>query len=141
MKSIPLALGAFLLLAFPLVASAAEEDEPAFMRRLFAPDLILENAKAIGLGKDQQRAIMKELKETQLFATETEFAVYEAALTLNDLSDAREIDEEAMLAAARRVFEAEGLIKEAHLRLMIRLRNALTESQRRKLVQIRDGGN
>lgn len=140
-KLIAFVFATLLLLAFPFAASAKEEEDPEFMKRLFAPELILENASAIGLSKEQQRAMIKELKETQLRATGAEFDVYEAALALNELSEAKEIDEAAMLAAARQVFDAERLIKEAHLTLLIRMRNALTESQRRKLVQIRDGEN
>ncbi len=143
-KPVAWLLAAFLLLALPLLlptgAAAEEEDEPEFMQRLFAPELILANAKAIGLGKDQQRGIMSELKDAQLRATEAEFSVYEAALALNELSEADEIDEKAMIAAARQVFVAEGQIKEAHLSALIRIRNALTKSQREKLTRIRDGG-
>ena len=143
-KPVAWLLAAFLLLALPLLlptgAAAEEEEEPEFMQRLFAPELILANAKAIGLGKDQQRGIMGELKDAQLRATEAEFSVYEAALALNELSEADEIDEKAMIAAARQVFVAEGQIKEAHLSALIRIRNALTKSQREKLTRIRDGG-
>lgn len=138
MKSIALLSAVLLLGCIPFGASA--EEDPEFMQRLFAPELILGNAKAIELRPEQRRFMMNELKETQLRATEAQFGVYEAALLLNELSEAAEIDEQAMLEAARQVFVAEGQVKEAHLTLLVRMRNALSSAQRKKLVRIRDAG-
>ncbi len=135
MRSLPLLCAVLLFTALPFAANG--EEDPAFMQRLFAPELILENAKAIELSSSQRQLMMKELKATQLRATEAEFGVYEAALLLNELTEAAEIDEKAMIEAARQVFQAEGLIKEAHLTLLVRMRNALTPAQREKLIEIR----
>ena len=141
-KLVSTLLAAFLLFALPLVlptgAGAEEEEKPEFMQHLFAPELILGNAKAIALTPDQRRAMMKDLMETQMRATEAQFSVYETSLALNELGEADQIDEEAMIAAAREIFDAEGRIKEEHLGLLIRLRNELTKGQREKLTRIRD---
>ena len=139
MKS--LALIPVLLLLTTAPFGAAAEDDPEFMQHLFAPELILGNARAIDLRPEQRQFMMNELKETQLRATEAQFGVYEAALQLNDLSEAAQIDEAAMVEAARLVFAAEGQVKEAHLTLLIRMRNALSPGQRAKLVKIRDAAN
>lgn len=136
MKLLALLSALLLLGAFPFGASA--EEDPEFMQRLFAPELILGNAKAIDLRSEQRQFMLNELKETQLRATEAQFGVYEAALQLNELTEAAEIDEAAMIEAARQVFVAEGRVKEAHLTLLIRMRNALSQEQRAKLVKIRD---
>jgi hypothetical protein len=138
MKSVALWSAVLLLGVIPLGAVA--EEEPEFMERLFAPELILENAKAIDLRPEQRRFMMNELKETQLRATEAQFGVYEAGLQLNELSEAAEIDEAAMVEAAREVFVAEGRVKEAHLVLLVRMRNALNAGQREQLVKIREAG-
>jgi len=127
-----------LLVAVPMGSLAEDDDEPAFMQYLFAPELILANARTVGLSKEQRHEIMKELKATQMATSDAQWSMFEAAEALNDLASEDVIDEDAMVEAARPVFEAESRIKTAHLVLLIRLRNALTPEQRAELAKIRD---
>ena len=143
-RTLSLLVAASILVALPFTAApanAAEDDPPAFMQHLFAPELILENARAIGLDKEQRKAVIETIQQTQAQTAEVQWSVFEAAETLSELAAADPIDEEAMLATAREIFEAEGRIKEAHLSLLIRLRNQLTQNQRTKLAEIRSEAN
>ena len=129
---------ALVLLALP--AGVGAEEEPEFMQHFFTPELIMNNARAIDLTKEQRGVMLKELQRVQALTTETQWGILEAAERLNELSQAETVSESAMIEAAREVFAAETRLKESHLGLLVRLRNALTPAQREKLTAIRDDG-
>jgi Spy/CpxP family protein refolding chaperone len=60
-----------------------------------------------------------------------------AAEQLGKLLDAQHIDEAKALAQADKVMGIEREVKKAHLTLLIRLKNLLTDVQRQKLAQLR----
>ncbi len=141
--AVTLAVALVFLAAGTSPSWAEDKEEPAFMAHFFAPELILQNAKAIGIEKPQRMRLMKELKRTQLAVAELEWNFFEAAEEINALTDGAvgtDLDETAMIEAARPVFDTEGKIKEEHFRLLVRIRNLLTADQRTQLAKIRDRG-
>ena len=118
-------------------AATAQDAEPAFMAHLFAPELVIENMRELGLGKAQRRALLKDIQGVQSRAAEIRFDLLDAMEELDELAAAPELDEAAMLQVAGRVFDAEARIKAEHLGLLIRVRNALTPEQRERLRELR----
>jgi len=137
MTRLTVCLLALLFVAVPSQMTA--EEEPAFVKYFFTPEVIMNNGGAIDLTKEQRAAILKEVQLVQKVGSEVQFSMFERAERLNQLSQAATVDEAGMLEAAREIFAAEALIKESHLSLLVRLRNTLTPEQREKLTAIRDG--
>lgn len=121
-------------------APAFAEEDPAFMQHFFAPELVLKHASALQLTKAQRSAITKDIGQVTGATTELQLSMLEGFGAIEELSGAERVDEKALLAAIHDVLVAEMQVKEAHMGLLVRVRNALTPEQREKLRRIRDGG-
>ncbi len=86
-------------------------------------------------------AILKELERAQSQFPRLQWQLQAAAQQLAKLLDAPQVDEAKALAQASEVMKLETEIKKAHLTLLIRIRNVLTEAQRAKLQMLRRPGN
>lgn len=80
--------------------------------------------------------------QTQMNATQQEIVALEWRLraqteALTRTLQVAPIDEEAAVHATAEVAAIEGQIKQSHLRLLVRLKNQLTEAQRSSLDQLR----
>lgn len=135
-----LAILALLLcsLAAPALATDGEKD-PEFLKHFFAPELVLQHASAIGLERTQRTEIMKDIARVTGSTTEHQLTMLEHFGAIEEQSAADSIDEKALLASIHEVLIAEMRVKEAHMGLLIRIRNLLTPEQREKLRKIRDG--
>jgi Spy/CpxP family protein refolding chaperone len=129
-------LVATLLFAAPALA----EEDPAFMQHFFGAELVLKHASAIQLTKAQRAAIMKDIGQVTGATTELQLTMMEGFGAVEELAAADPVNEKALLAATHDVLLAEMKVKEAHMGLLVRIRNALTPEQREKLRRIRDGG-
>ncbi len=126
--------------AFALAAPAlAEGEDPAFMAHFFAPELVLKHASAIKLTKEQRSALMRDIGQVTGSTTELQLGMMDGFGSVEELSAADPVNEKALLAAIHDVLAAEMRIKEAHMGLLVRIRNLLTPEQREKLRQFRDG--
>lgn len=135
-RSLALCVAALLALASPALA---KDDEPAFMQHFFAPELVLQHGSAIGLGRTQRDAFMKDIGRVTGATTELQLSMLEHFGAVEELSAAENVDEAALLAEIQQVLATEMRVKEAHMGLLIRIRNLLTPEQRAKLRAIRDG--
>jgi Spy/CpxP family protein refolding chaperone len=109
--------------------------------KLFPPELIMANQAELGLDDRQRDAILKELERAQSQFPRLQWQLQAAAQQLAKLLDAPQVDEAKALAQASEVMKLETEIKKAHLTLLIRIRNVLTEAQRAKLQTLRRPGN
>jgi Spy/CpxP family protein refolding chaperone len=126
-----------LALATPVLA---EGEDPAFMQHFFAPELVLKHASAISLSKTQRSALTKDIGQVTGATTEMQLSMLEGFGEIEELSGADPVNEKALLAAIHDVLTAEMRVKEAHMGLLVRVRNLLTPEQREKLRRLRDGG-
>ena len=82
-------------------------------------------------------------KEPRLFflsaTTELQLSMLDGFSAVEELSAAEPVDEKALLNAIHEVLSAELRVKEAHMGLLVRVRNLLTAEQRERLRAIRDG--
>jgi Spy/CpxP family protein refolding chaperone len=132
----------FLGLAAPLHSHADEMSgapmgPPAFLRELFLPGLVMEHQRDIGLTAEQRDAITKEMTATHQKVLELRWGLEEKSEALRKLLAENKIDEKAALARAAEVMDIERQMKQAHLTLLIRLKNQLTPDQQQKLSALR----
>jgi len=137
-KSTLAALALLLLLTAGAPALAA--DDPAFMQHFFAPELVLKHASAIQLTKQQRAALTKDIGQVTGATTELQLSMMDGLGSVEELSAADPVNEDALLASIHEVLMAEMRVKEAHMGLLVRIRNLLTPEQRESLRKLRDGG-
>ena len=136
----PLAVLALLFFSLAAPALAADDEEdPEFLKHFFAPELVLRHASAIGLERTQRTEIMKDIARVTGSTTEHQLSMLEHFGAIEEQSAAEAVDEKALLASIHEVLTAEMRVKEAHMGLLIRIRNLLTPEQREMLRKIRDG--
>ena len=124
-----------------LTAGAAAEPPnapPAFMRHLYPPELVMQLQHEIGLEEAQRRAITAAIGETQAAVVEIQWELRDLERKIEARFAASPIDEAAALEAVGQVLDLEERVKKAHLRLLIRIRNQLTDAQRAKLDALRE---
>lgn len=104
---------------------------------LFPAELVMNHQAAIGLDDAQSTAIRGELAAAQAELVEAEWALRRDRESLAALVAHERVDEEAAMQAADRVIAREDDVKRIHLRLLIRIKNRLTPTQRAQLSALR----
>jgi len=117
--------------------SFAKEPDPAFMKLLYPPELVMGNHRAIDLSRDQRKAITKAIQETQASTVELGWSMQDAAADLTREMAEPRVNGEAALKAAEQVMTIEGQVKRAHLGLLIKIKNTLNVEQQKALDAIR----
>lgn len=120
-------------------AVAQERKDDDFARAVFAPELVLKHAREIGVTTEQRRTIMELLKEAQTELAPLQIDLTGAGLDLLELLEQPRVDEAAALAKSAQVLRTENDVKRVQLRLLIRIKNALTREQQTRLRALRDG--
>ena len=118
----------------PIVASAVDPQDP-IRQRLFPPELIMQNRDQLGLTAEQQQVVKTELQRTQSEAFDLQWQLNDEVKALAALLEQSPIDETAALSQADKVMGLEQQIKRIQLRLLTRLKNALTPEQIQQLEQ------
>jgi len=127
----------FLLACVPLAAQHPPERDP-IAENLFPPDLVLSNAKAIGLDEAQKSFVRSEVLKAQTRFTELQFQLQDAMETLTGLLKQNSADETQVLAQLDKVLNAEREVKRTQISLMVRIKNKLTAEQQTRLRQLRN---
>jgi len=133
------------LLAIPLVFVAAlahaEAPKPGgddpIGARLFPPELIMKHQRELAVEDKQRDAIVAEVQKTQAQLVPLQWQMQGASEAMAKLLDAPKLDEAKVLAQADKIMGIEREFKRAHLTLLIRLRNLLSETQRARLMELR----
>lgn len=127
-------IGLFLA-ATPLLA--AQEPEPEFARHLFAPELVMQHQQAIKLTAEQRTSITQGIRQFQLMVVDLQWKMQDEAQKLNELVAEARVDEPQTLAQVDRVLGIEREIKRAHMTLLVRIKNQLTQEQQVALAGLR----
>jgi Spy/CpxP family protein refolding chaperone len=133
-KTLPMLLALLLVLTSP---ASAEGEDPAFMKNFFAPELVLKHAREIDLTKSQRTALTKDIGQVSGATTELQLSMLDGFGAVEELSAADPVNERALLEAIHEVLVTEMRVKEAHMGLLVRVRNLLTPEQREELKQLR----
>ena len=105
--------------------------------KLVPPELIISHQSELRIDDRQRDAILKEIERAQAQFPRLQWQLQAATEQLSQLLDAPQVDEVKALAQASEVMKLETEIKKAHLALLIRIRNLLTDAQRAKLQELR----
>lgn len=140
MKKLTLML--MLAWAMPLAAQQPPQQPPehnhdVFAKYLFPPELIMQRQGEIGLRDAQRDQIRAELQKTQSVMTDSQWRIAAESEKLEKLLQAPSVDETRVLAQVDAILQVERAIKRAHIALLVRIRNTLTEEQRSRLLQLR----
>lgn len=111
------------------VAIAAQPKADVFKGKLFPPNVILQHQDQLGLGKEQFTAIKAEVVEVQANVAGHEWDMREAYLSVMSALDESPVDEDKVMALVSDVLLAENEVKKEQMRMLIRLRNLLTDEQ------------
>jgi Spy/CpxP family protein refolding chaperone len=103
---------------------------------VFPPEVVMQYRKQIGLDDKQRDVITQTIREFQREHLELEWDLQDQTQQLHQIMGATRVDETAALEQVERLMTAEGRMKRAHFRMLIRIKNSLTEEQQAKLREI-----
>ena len=115
-------------------------EDPLF-RTLFPPELIMQHRRTIGLNDEQRDAISRLISDLQgrVLSLQWELAAEVEELAL--ITGRPQVDLDRALDQMDSVLDKEKDIKQAHLEMLVRIKNILTPQQQAQLEQLRRGGN
>ena len=117
------------LTVFSAGAATADPKADVFKGKLFPPNVILENQAALGLSKDQLQGIRAEVVTVQAKVAEHEWDMREAYQNVMADLDKAPIDEDRVLKEVGAALSAENEVKKLQVRMLVRLKNLLSEEQ------------
>lgn len=103
----------------------------------FAPELLMQNQKKIGLTDEQQKYIREQIREVQGKVTDLQWQIQGEQETLQTLAKQEKADEKAFVASLDKMLSLENEIKRSHLTLLVRIKNKLTPEQQDQLREMR----
>ncbi|MDH4045350.1 MAG: periplasmic heavy metal sensor [Gemmatimonadota bacterium] len=104
---------------------------------LFAPELVMQHQRAIGLTPEQQTAITDAVKTLQAQVVDFQWKMQYEQQQLVELLGQPTVQEATVLAQVDRVLEVERQIKRTHLAALIRIKNTLSAEQQQQLRDLR----
>jgi Spy/CpxP family protein refolding chaperone len=120
------------------------QDQPAIAEdplfsTLFAPELIMQHRRAIGLTDEQRDAISQMIQDLQGRVVRLQWELLDEVERLTEITSATRIDLDRSLDQVGRVLDTENEIKRAHLEMLVRIKNLLTPEQQTTLERLREG--
>jgi Spy/CpxP family protein refolding chaperone len=104
---------------------------------VFLPELVMRHAAEIGLDEKQRAAIKDAVVKMQTRFLDLQWDLQAESEKMARLLQASPVDEAAVLAQADKVMGLEREVKRAHLTLLVRIKNLLSDAQRAKLTELR----
>ncbi len=129
---------AFALLApVGLRAQDTADDDP-LNRVLFAPELLMQHRRAIGLTDEQRDAASRLIQDLQGRVVSLQWELLDEMESLTESLEGPRVDLDRAMDRFSEVLDRESEIKRLHLELLIRLKNLLTPEQQAELARLRD---
>ena len=128
---------------FCLIALApleAQEIDP-LERHLFPPELVMQHQGALQLSTQQQEFIIAQVQQAQSEFTGFQWRLQREVESLSELLGQSSSDESQVLEQLEKVLDLETQIKRTHMTLAVRIKNALSEEQQRRLRRLRLSAN
>jgi Spy/CpxP family protein refolding chaperone len=143
-RTVRLLLGACALGASLAGTPAAAQAPPnveadPFATVLYPPDLIMQHARAIGLDDQQRVAITRLIEQVQGRVLGLQWQLAEQVQALKETLGQSRVDQDRALDQLNRVLETEKNIKQAHLEMLLRIKNVLRPEQQTELTRLRGG--
>ena len=114
----------------------AQEADP-FVAVLYPPELIMQHARAIRLSDDQRRAITAQIGQVQRRVVGMQWQLAEQVQALKQTLGGTRIDQDRAIDQLNRVLDTEKSIKQAHLEMLVRIKNLLRPEQQAELTRLR----
>ncbi len=127
----------FALSTGPALARDRRGGAGALRGALFPPEMLMRHADELDLQEDQRERIIAAIQEMEAKLVPLQWELREQGEQLREMVEQSQIDEKAALSQAGRVSGIEAQIKQMHLALLIRIKNALTDEQRAKLDELK----
>jgi Spy/CpxP family protein refolding chaperone len=135
-------LVAIVALVAPLSLSAQEpavQEDPLF-GMLFPPELIMQHRRAINLTEAQRDAISGLLGNLQGRVVRLQWELLDEMQQLTEIMSAARVDLDRALDQLDGVLDTEKEIKQAHMEMLVRIKNLLSVEQQATLDRLREGG-
>lgn len=115
---------------------------PGLVREFFPPQLVMRYSRAIHLSDVQRKAITDAMAEMQKKLLDLQWKVADASAGLARLVRKDRLDEEAVVAQAKKLMDLQAAVRQERLRMLVRIKNALSAEQQRQLrvLRRRQGG-
>jgi Spy/CpxP family protein refolding chaperone len=124
--------------AGPAAAQAASEQEgDPFASVLFTPELIMQHARAIRLDDAQRATITRHIEQLQSRVVTMQWQLTEQVQALRETLARPRVDQDRAIDQLNRVLDTEKDIKQAHLEMLIRIKNVLRPEQQTELARLR----
>ena len=136
----PLAVIAMLIVAPQARAQASGPGSDPLAPHVFPPELVMRHAAEVGLDESQRTAIKEAVVKMQARFLDLQWDLQAESEKMARLLQQSPVDEAAVLAQADKVMGLEREVKKAHLSLLVRIKNLLTDAQRAKLTELRRRG-
>lgn len=119
-------------------APAVQED-PLF-GTLFPPELIMQHRRAINLTDEQRDAISQMIQQLQGRVVRLQWELLDEMQQLTETMSAPRVQLDRALDQLNQVLDTERQIKQAHLEMLVRIKNLLTPQQQAALERLRASG-
>jgi Spy/CpxP family protein refolding chaperone len=144
MNKLRVALVVTCLVVFaPAVRAQAPEptlqEDPLFVT-LFSPELIMQHRREISLTDAQRDAISRLIQDLQGRVVKMQWDLLDQMQQLTTIMGATRVDLDRALDGLDNVLDSEKSIKQAHLEMLVRIKNLLTADQQATLARLRDAG-
>lgn len=125
----------------PLFAQQAQPaqsvgEDPLF-RTLFPPELIMQHRRAIGLTDEQRDAISQLIGDLQGRVVRLQWDLLDEIQRLAEITAPARVDLDRSLDQIGNVLDTESEIKQAHLEMLVRIKNLLSADQQATLERLR----
>ncbi len=111
-------------------------EDPLFSA-LFPPDLIMQHRRAIGLRDEQRDAISQLIGELQGRVVRLQWDLLDEMQQLAEIMSGTRVDLDRSLDQLGNIVGTENEIKEAHLEMLVRVKNLLSADQQATLERLR----
>lgn len=136
-RSLLAAIALLVAASAPVGAQSAPPLQDPIARSLFEPELIMKHRRAIALTDEQRDAISRLIKELQGQVMSLQWELQDQVEALAGELGRPRVDLDRALDRMGRVMQSERKIKEAHLTLLVRIKNVLTPQQQESLKKLR----
>lgn len=117
-------------------AAAALAEDPIFAS-LYPPELIMQHRRAIGLDDQQRDAISRLIADLQGRVLAMQWELLDEIEELGEVTAGRRVDLDRAIDQMGDVLEKEKEIKQAHLEMLVRIKNLLSPEQQGMLDELR----
>jgi len=125
----------------PLSAQEPATPEDPLFGSLYPPELIMQHRRAINLNDEQRDAISRLIGDLQGRVMRLQWELLDEMQQLTEIMSSTRVDLDRAMDQLDSVLDTEKEIKQAHLEMLVRIKNLLSAEQQAALERLRDAGS